>query len=90
MSEKCFHQDTEALEVVEGYDLTGYNVIVTGANQGIGLETVRALATAGANCFMTVRNIEKSKPIADNLIKSTGNNNIHIEYLELDSLDNVN
>ena len=85
-----FHRHSTALEVIEGHDLTGYNVIVTGSNSGIGVETVRAFAKAGANCYMTCRNPEKTKPIADEIIESTGNKNVHIMQLELDSLESVN
>lgn len=43
-----FHAKSTAQEVIDGIDLTGRNVIVTGGYSGIGLETVRALAGAGA------------------------------------------
>jgi len=90
MSTKKFNFHSTALEVVEGHDLTGKNVIVTGSNSGIGVETVRALAKIGATVFMTARNTEKAQSVLDDIIKSTGNKNIHLEQLELDSLDNVN
>lgn len=87
---KQFGMHTPALEVVEGVDLTGYEVIVTGANSGIGVETVRALAKAGARCILCSRDVEKAKPVRDDIIKTTGNSNVEIEQLELDSLANVN
>lgn len=37
-----------AEEVIKGHDLTGMNVIVTGGTSGLGAETVRVLAAAGA------------------------------------------
>ena len=90
MSAKAFHHDSTALEVIEGHDLTGYNVIVTGGNSGIGVETVRALAKAGATCFMTSRSVEKAQSVLEDIVKTTGNSKVYIEQLELDSLDNVN
>jgi len=38
-----------ASEVVSGHDLTGMNAIVTGGTSGLGAETVRVLAAAGAH-----------------------------------------
>lgn len=43
-----FNAQTTALEVVQGVDLSGRTALVTGGAGGIGLEIVRALATAGA------------------------------------------
>jgi hypothetical protein len=43
-----FGFSSTAAEVVEGIDLTGKRAIVTGAASGIGVETARALAGAGA------------------------------------------
>jgi len=90
MSTKKFDSKSTAQEVVEGHDLTGKNIIVTGANSGIGVETVRALAKVGATVFMSARNTEKAQSVLDDIVKSTGNKNIFLEQLELDSLDNVN
>lgn len=89
MSAKGLHKYSTAMEVVEGHDLTGYNILVTGGNSGIGVETVRALAKAGGNVFFTSRNVANGQKVADEIIESTGNKNVHVEQLELDSLDNV-
>ncbi|WP_413810684.1 oxidoreductase [Streptomyces sp. OE57] len=40
---------------------TGRTVIVTGANSGIGLETTRAFAAAGAHVVMAVRNVTRAR-----------------------------
>jgi cation diffusion facilitator CzcD-associated flavoprotein CzcO len=50
-----FDQDSTAAEVVEGVDLSGKRAIVTGAASGIGVETARALAGAGAAVTLAVR-----------------------------------
>jgi NAD(P)-dependent dehydrogenase (short-subunit alcohol dehydrogenase family) len=44
-----------AREVLAGIDLSGQNIIVTGGYSGIGLETVRALAGAGARVTVPAR-----------------------------------
>lgn len=52
---------TPASEIVKGVDLAGKNAIVTGGYSGIGLETVRALAGAGANVIVPARSLDKAK-----------------------------
>ena len=47
--------DSTAAEVIDGIDLSGKRAIVTGAASGIGIETARALAGAGAEVTLAVR-----------------------------------
>ena len=65
-----FGTKTTAMEVVEGIDLKGKEVIVTGASAGIGIETARALAKAGARVVIAVRNLEKAEPVAKDIRES--------------------
>ena len=51
-----FTAASTAEEVVEGIDLSGRNVVVTAGHVGLGLETTRALANAGANVVVASRN----------------------------------
>ena len=51
-------------------DLTGRVAVVTGANSGLGLESAKALAGAGAHVVMAVRNVEKAKSAQPDLIVS--------------------
>ena len=48
-------------DVIGGIDLAGKTAIVTGGYAGIGLETVKALASAGARVIVPARNVEKAK-----------------------------
>lgn len=50
-----FGAKTPAKDVVAGMDLSGKNVIVTGGYSGIGIETVRALASVGAKVTVPAR-----------------------------------
>lgn len=51
-----FDATTTAAEVIAGIDLTGKRAIVTGGASGIGYETALALAGAGAEVTLAVRN----------------------------------
>lgn len=53
-----FNRNSTADQVLEGKDLTGKIALVTGANGGIGFETARALAAAGAQVILACRNPE--------------------------------
>ncbi|MBO7743126.1 SDR family NAD(P)-dependent oxidoreductase [Paenibacillus sp. MWE-103] len=56
-----FGHDTTATEALGGRDLTGKTAIVTGGYSGIGLETVRVLAKAGATVVVPARTLEKAR-----------------------------
>ena len=56
-----FNAKSTASDVIKGIDLTGKIAIVTGGNTGIGLETTKVLAAAGATVIVLARDIEKSK-----------------------------
>ena len=84
-----FGEKTRALEVVEGLDLTGKEAIVTGASSGIGVETVRALAKAGARVVIATRDLPKAQAVAQQLSKETGSNKIEAEKLDLTSLKSI-
>src|SRR6201998_2301434 len=47
--------DPTADEVIRGVDLAGATAVVTGASGGLGLETARALGSAGATLILPVR-----------------------------------
>jgi NAD(P)-dependent dehydrogenase (short-subunit alcohol dehydrogenase family) len=89
MSTNKFHAKSTALEVVEGHDLTGYEIVVTGGASGIGVETVRAFAKANARVVLAARDLKKAQEVADEIIKSTGNVKVEVESLDLASLKNV-
>lgn len=47
-----------ALELVEGVDLSGKVCVITGASSGLGRESARALAAAGAQVILAARNTD--------------------------------
>lgn len=78
-----FNAISTSTEVIKGIDLTGKIAIITGGNTGIGLETVRTLANAGATVIVPARNIEKAKK---NL---QGISNVEIEEMDLIDTDSI-
>jgi NAD(P)-dependent dehydrogenase (short-subunit alcohol dehydrogenase family) len=78
-----FSFESTAAEVLEGIDLTGKRVIVTGGASGIGVETARALASAGADVTIAVRNLEAGAMTAKDITATTGNEQVHVEHLDL-------
>lgn len=60
-----FGRESTAAEVIAGIDLTGKTAIVTGGYSGLGLETVRALAAAGAAVVVPARRPEHAHEVLD-------------------------
>jgi NAD(P)-dependent dehydrogenase (short-subunit alcohol dehydrogenase family) len=78
-----FNRHSTADDVIAGIDLTTHRAIVTGASSGIGVETARALAAAGAEVTLAVRNVDAGHRVAASITARTGNSKIHVEPLEL-------
>jgi len=72
-----FDEKSTATEVIAGIDLTGKIVIVTGGNSGIGLETTKVLAAAGATVIVPARDIEKARKNLEGIA------NVEIQKMDL-------
>ena len=79
-----FGEASTAEEVTEGLDLTGMTAVVTGANSGLGYETMRVLAMRGAHVIGTGRTMEKADAACDSIEGTTTP-----VVLELGDLDSV-
>lgn len=79
-----FNAASTAGDVIKGIDLTGKIAIVTGGNTGIGLETTKTLAAAGATVIVPARDIEK----AEKNLKGIANVELGImDFMNPDSID---
>ena len=78
-----FGFDSTASEVATGIDLSGMRAIVTGGSSGVGVETARTLAAAGADVTLAVRNLEAGRRTATDIAASTGNDRIGVSQLDL-------
>lgn len=78
-----FGAHTTADEVLDGIDLTGKTALVTGGYSGIGIETTRALAKAGADVIVPARRPDNAREqLAD--IDGT-----EVDELDLSDLESV-
>lgn len=84
-----FGSESTTEEVLEGIDLAGRLALVTGASGGLGEETARALAACGARIVIAARDIPKAEAVAAKIRESTGNREVEVIALELDSLASV-
>lgn len=69
--------------------IEGKTAVVTGANAGIGLETARGLAKAGATVVMCARSQAKGEAAVADVKKSTGRSDVELLLLDLASLASV-
>lgn len=74
---------------MQSLELQGKRVIITGANSGIGLETAKALAKAGAEVIVAVRNVQKGSIAVDSIKKESPSVNISVMELNLADLTSV-
>ncbi len=87
--ETPFSFASTASDVLEQVDLSGKTMIVTGGASGIGTETTRALAVAGASVTVAVRRPDAAEAIVASLREETGNPDITIRPLDLSDLGSV-
>ncbi|HEX7884659.1 MAG TPA: oxidoreductase [Phenylobacterium sp.] len=83
-----FGARSTAREVAAGHDLNGVRAIVTGGASGIGVETARALAEAGAEVMLAVRNTEAGEATAAEIGK-TAPGKVSVGKLDLSDLPTV-
>ncbi len=84
-----FGAKSTAREVVAGHDLSGRTAIVTGAATGIGVETARALALAGAEVIIAARKPELGEEVANQINEEAGLKRVSFGMLDLSSLDAI-
>jgi len=78
-----FNAKSTSTEVIKGIDLSGKIAIVTGGNTGIGLETTKTLAAAGATVIVPARDTEKAKRNLE------GISGVELEAMDLMNPDSI-
>lgn len=84
-----FNPQSTAAEVIKGVDLHDRRAIVTGGAGGLGRETARALAEAGAEVTIAARQLEPAIEAATEITRETGNAAVYAAHLDLADLSSV-
>ena len=84
-----YTETTTANEVIAGVDLTGKVAVVTGSSGGIGLETAREFARAGATVVLANRDEAKSATALADIRATVPGAQVQSVHLDLTSLASV-
>ncbi|HEY4124378.1 MAG TPA: SDR family NAD(P)-dependent oxidoreductase, partial [Rhizomicrobium sp.] len=87
---KTFGAESTTNDVLEGVNLSGKRVLVTGASAGLGVETARVLAAHGATVVGAARDLDKARKATEIVAKDAKNGgSIELIVLDLASLKSV-
>lgn len=84
-----FDANSTAAEVIEGISLAGKLAVVTGASSGLGVETCRVLASAGATVLMVARDEGKLEAVAAELQREQPDAEFLTQCMDLADLNSV-
>ena len=84
-----FTATSTAEDVTRGVTLDGVRAIVTGGSSGLGIETAHALAAAGAEVTLAVRNTDAGDTAADEIQRSTDGVRPRVAHLDLANVTTV-
>lgn len=84
-----FGKQSTTDDVLEGKDLTGKTVLVTGGNSGLGQETGRAMAAKGAHVVLAGRDQAKLDEAAEAIRTETGSEQVETIICDLGSIEAV-
>ena len=80
---KTFGFETTTEQVLEGVDLSGKRILVTGVSAGLGVETARTLVAHGAQVVGAARDLDKARRATD-VVNSAAAHGGTLELVELD------
>jgi len=71
-------------EVLDGIDLHGKRILVTGASAGLGVETCRALVARGASVIGAVRDLDKGRSATGEVVAAAQQSGGSFELVQVD------
>ena len=87
---RSFGEESTTDEVLEGINLSGKRILVTGVSAGLGVETARALVAHGAEVVGTARDLGKARAATEHIRAQTGaSGSLELVELDLASLASV-
>ena len=81
--------ETTTSEVIDGIDLSGSVAVVTGATTGLGRETARTLASAGAHVVVCGRTADKCRAAIAEILETDADASLEFEPFDLGDLSTV-
>lgn len=88
MSQSCFSAGSTTDDVLQGIDLNGRVVVITGASSGLGLEAARAMGMRGASLVLVARSVQKLDGAIE-MLAQEGVSKVESVVLDLASLSSV-
>ncbi|MCX2982676.1 SDR family NAD(P)-dependent oxidoreductase [Halieaceae bacterium IMCC14734] len=82
-------EETTTDDVISGVDLSGKTAVVTGGSAGLGVETARVLAGAGARVIMAARDQAKLQVAVDQIMAADANAKLETLIVDLADLSSV-
>jgi NAD(P)-dependent dehydrogenase (short-subunit alcohol dehydrogenase family) len=87
---KTFGSESTTDEVLEGVDLSGKRILVTGVSAGLGVETARTLAAHGAMVVGAARDLQKARRATEVVVAGAApRGGLELVALDLASLASV-
>lgn len=84
-----FNQQSSSADVIEGIDLKGKTAVITGASAGLGVETARCLAGAGARVVMVARDADRLAAARAGILQQLPDAQLDTALLDLADLASV-
>lgn len=85
----AYDAETTTDQILDGLDLSGRRFVVTGSSSGLGEESARALASAGATVTMLARNPEKNAAAAARVREAVPDAELELGTVDLADLSSI-